>query len=167
MLLLLLLHLCPVRCASGCQAGRVARRKRDAALPLADTRRATRLSSLSLCFSLSLFHLAIYPLCTWLLHANWQTSAELAYRDRPAIFANYDARLTPREPTEPRSPIPCPLISKRPPCPLSNARDTPPFFFSISISSPSSCFSSSLLPSSCFALMCSLVERTIFEQFKW
>lgn len=115
MLLLLLLHLCPVRCASGCQAGRVARRKRDAALPLADTRRATRLSSLSLCFSLSLFHPAIYPLCTWLLHANWQTSAELAYRDRPAIFANYDARLTPREPTEPRSPIPCPLISKRPP----------------------------------------------------
>lgn len=34
------LHLCPV---SGCQAGRVAsERTRDAALPLADTRRATR-----------------------------------------------------------------------------------------------------------------------------
>lgn len=68
------------------------------------------------------------------LHANWQTSAGHSYRDRPPIFANYDARPTPREPAEPRSPIPCPLISKRAPSsPLPslppNARDTPPFSF--------------------------------------
>lgn len=90
--------------ASGCQAGRVGRRKRDAALPLADTRRATRLS-LPLCLpaaaaaaALGLSVSPTPPPLFWPLHANWQTSAELAYRDRPAIFANYDARPTPREP---------------------------------------------------------------------
>lgn len=91
------------------------------------------------------------------LHANWQTSAGHSYRDRPPIFANYDARPTPREPAEPRSPIPCPLISKRAPSssslPPSQCTRHASLFFS-SIFSP---FSFRLPPRRPFVLSSSLL----------
>lgn len=107
------------------------------------------------------------------LHANWQTSAGHSYRDRPPIFANYDARPTPREPAEPRSPIPCPLISKRAP---SSPPPSPPlpmhatrlpflflYFFPFLVSSSSSpSFCSFLLPSSLSSPLLLLILILLF-----